>query len=83
MSFVRKNVFVLCVVIAIGLYASTHLSKQIDPNVLIHAAEKGDLNKVKSLVDKGYNIDFITSRGITALDAALMNGHSDVAKYLI
>lgn len=50
---------------------------------LLSAARKGDLAAVKSLCEKGAAIETTTSYGQTPLYLAAMNGHEDVARYLI
>jgi ankyrin repeat protein len=52
---------------------------------LLHfAAEKGELDEVKKLVENGYDINaFDDSISFTPLHFAAMNGHIDVVKYLL
>ncbi|MCC6392933.1 MAG: PQQ-binding-like beta-propeller repeat protein [Bryobacterales bacterium] len=62
---------------ALALFAS-------DPDEdLLSAARKGDLAAVKSLLQNGAPIETKTSYGQTPLYLAAMNGHEDVARFLL
>lgn len=50
---------------------------------LMVAASKGDLATVKSLVDKGVNVNTQDERGSTPLMEAVWAGHADVVNFLI
>ena len=47
------------------------------------AAQAGDLNRVKSLINKGLDIDSQGSDGSTALHRAVHEQHDDVVRYLV
>jgi ankyrin repeat protein len=50
---------------------------------LIDAAQKGNLNVIKSILDKGTDINAKDSFGASALDRASIWGHADIVKLLI
>ena len=54
-------------------------------NILVHAAEYGDLKAVKAILDAGCPVNFDRSLGhpsVSPLRAALMNGHYAIARFL-
>ncbi len=50
---------------------------------LIHAAKKGDLGKVESLIANGADINFIAKDGSYALEVATSENRSDVVRVLL
>lgn len=50
---------------------------------LAHAAEHGDLAKVRDCLDRGVPVDEVGSSGFTALIYAAMEGHLEIARELI
>jgi len=54
-----------------------------DGKVLFSAAEKGDLSKVKKLIEGGYNLNIKDEKGNTALMAAAYGGHIHVIELLL
>lgn len=50
---------------------------------LVTASEKGELDRVKSLVGAGADVNSTNESGWTALTAAISNDHSAVAEFLI
>ena len=52
-------------------------------NPLIEAAKKGDLEKVKPLLDNGAQVNHQDQYGMTALLWASINGHADVVGRLL
>ena len=50
---------------------------------MLDAAQKGDLPKVTSLLDSGFNVNTANPHGVTALLRAVMFGHLDICKLLI
>lgn len=55
-----------------------------DGERLMMSSMYGDASKVKSLVDGGVNVDYVsTGSGMTALMWAASEGHVDVSKILI
>ncbi len=50
---------------------------------IFHASEKGDLEKVRSLVEKGANKEATDGIGRTALYIAVDGGHLEVVRYLV
>lgn len=57
-------------------------AKSAEPT-LISAARKGDVEAVKSLLDRGSPIDATDENGRTALEAAAARGRSNVVKFLL
>ena len=54
-----------------------------DPGPLIDAAERGDLARVRELLDAGVDVDRARSDGVTALVAAAYPGRVEVARLLL
>ena len=55
-----------------------------DTPPIVSAAQRGDLDKVKRLVEGDKSeINVMDSKGTTAATWAILNDHSEVAKYLI
>lgn len=52
-------------------------------NVLIEASRKGDLNKVKNLINKGTNINATDQEGVTALMRAAANNRKYIVELLL
>lgn len=52
-------------------------------NSLIEEVAKGDLNKVKELLKKGADINFVSEIGYTALHGCSISNYIDIAKLLI
>jgi len=50
---------------------------------LIEAASRGDLERVKKLLDRGADIDARGNDGLTPLHCAAFEGHPDVVKLLV
>ena len=50
---------------------------------IVSAARSGDLDRVKNAIDSGFDINFQSIGGITALEHACGKGFYDVVKYLI
>lgn len=48
-----------------------------------HAAQYGDLERVRKLINDSWDADTRDSAGYTALHYAARNGHMDVCKFLI
>ena len=54
------------------------------PDIALHMAVKaGDLHKVRQLVDQGKKVDLFYSTMQTPLHQACLNGHHEIATYLI
>ena len=51
-------------------------------SALITAAERGDLDEIKELLEKGTPVDEPDARGLTPYQAALIQGYPEVAAYL-
>ncbi len=51
--------------------------------ILIMAAEQGDFDSVKLLIDRGLDVNHTTGDGVTALMYAASNGHSDIVELLV
>lgn len=49
---------------------------------LVDAAWNGNIEKVKELLEKGADVDFIDSDGFKAIDRARDNGHDEIVKIL-
>ena len=73
-------------------YASDDPSAPIDPltysdsngDHLLHiAAQNGDLRTIKLLLTAGLDIDQLGDMGCTALHYAKLNGHEDIASFLL
>ena len=57
-----------------------------DNKDLYHAADKGDLNKVKELVEQGYDVNYVCKDSCadwTPVMIAAANGHLDVVRFLL
>jgi ankyrin repeat protein len=52
-------------------------------NALLSAAESGDLNEVRSLLEKGVDVNAKLGSGHTALVLAAIEGHLDIVKALL
>ena len=50
---------------------------------LLRAAEAGDLDRVRSLLERGANVDERDAAGRTAVTAAAYGGHADVVRALV
>ena len=50
---------------------------------LIYAAREGQMNAVKALVESGANINQVSGDKISPMVEAIINGHLDIAKYLL
>ncbi|TMW69735.1 hypothetical protein Poli38472_001891 [Pythium oligandrum] len=59
------------------------LSRRPDEQKLIEAAGKGDLSRVKKLLEKGADVNALDKYGRTALHLASFYGHSDVVGLLL
>ncbi len=58
--------------------------EETDSNLLlIMAAERGDMDSVLSLIEKGLNVNEITGDGVTALMYASNNGSLEIAEVLV
>ena len=82
---------------AIMKYAETHAGTEtdLDPALeaaaaefmlidrLHNAAEEGNLNEVKQLIQEGYQVNDFDELGMTPLHYAAENGHVEVMKYLL
>ena len=51
-------------------------------NTLMEAVEKGNLAKVKELVENGVDVNAIDYRGDIALIIASENGYTDIVEFL-
>jgi len=71
LEFVKKHV-----------NAIANIRGAIGPTSLMLAAQNGDLEMCKLLVQAGAQVNAKTA-GITALAMAVSNGHTDVVKYLL
>jgi ankyrin repeat protein/beta-lactamase regulating signal transducer with metallopeptidase domain len=63
-----------------------HGAKEIAPApgaLLCRAASQGDIEKVKSLIEKGINVNTKDKEGYTAIYDAAARGHKDVVEFLI
>jgi len=70
------------VVVAAGSVANAK-TKELN-GALWKAANKGDLNQVKTLLERGVNVNFVQKEGhSTALMWAAYNKHFDIVKYLV
>lgn len=49
---------------------------------LLHAAWNGNINKVKELLNKGADINYVDTDGFRAIDRARDNGHTKIVKLL-
>lgn len=58
-------------------------ANSINNEEFVNAAIQGNLDKVKTLIKNGANIDAIDNRGVTALIGASTSGKLEVVKYLI
>lgn len=63
------------------LYGAKEIIRNSIP--LVEAAFDGDLDEVKSLIDKGYHLESIDGRKHTALSEASCQGHILVIQYLL
>ena len=52
-------------------------------DTLFQAAEKGQVNRVKIIIDRGIPVDAKTDGGVTALMIAASNGRIEVVKLLV
>ena len=50
---------------------------------LIKACQDGDLKEVKSLIEKGANLEIVDGRGYTPILFASWKDHLEVAKFLV
>ena len=50
---------------------------------LIDAARKGDINRIKKLLDKGADVNAKDKDGETALMAAALRGHTEIVQFLL
>lgn len=72
------------IALAIMLVTSTSIIANADNNqVLIEAAKQGELEKVKSLLDGGADINGKDKNGFTALMWASSKGHLEIVKLLL
>jgi ankyrin repeat protein len=77
----RINASVLRILIIFGFLFS-YLGAQAQGNEFIIAAAKGDLSRVKALIAAKADVNATVDRGLTALMAASLNGHTDVVRIL-
>ena len=66
--------------ILILIISAKYFSKRSN---LFDAIEKGDLEKVKDIIEKGTKIDILSFKRRTPLVEALRCNHYDIAKFLI
>ena len=60
------------------------VERPIDPEVRpMYLANKGDLDKIKELLDSGVNVNFKDRDGRTALHIATCNGLTDIVSLLL
>ncbi len=67
----------------LSLFCSVNLIAQSSYNPLVFAAENGDLNKVKELINSGTDINSRDEKGYTALRRASAEGYIEIVKFLI
>ena len=70
--------FVVCLAITFAGGCGKH-----DPSALHNAAQRGDIELVKSLISKGANVNAKNSIELTPLHLAAAFGHIEVVEYLI
>ena len=78
----RKHSLIFCILAVLAcVLAGTWANAQSDD--LLTAAGKGDLARVKTLIDAGSDVNAKRTNGATALIAASLQGHLDVVRALL
>jgi len=77
---IQKRIFSILILLSL---ATGCLEKQLDSDDLIKAIRENNLSEVVRLVERGVNINWVTSSGYNALHVAVLYGHEEIAKFLI
>ena len=72
--------WILFLILAI---VSPVIAADYDTEALIEAASRGDINRVRSLLAGGADVNTKNSDGVTALWIAAAKGHTDIVKTLL
>lgn len=57
--------------------------EKIEKDLLHFAAQKGDIEEVKKLIEEGFDVNRFDDLGMTPLHYAAMEEHLDIMKFLI
>ena len=79
----KRQIILLSLIMLFPLAISAQDAKQELDNQLWEAARKGDVVAVKTLLDKGANVNAKFRYGTTALFKAAERGHTEVVKLLL
>lgn len=63
--------------------SSTKSSSANGSSPIIQAAASGNISLVKSIIEKGADVNAVDKEGATPLTVALSNGHAETVKYLL
>ncbi|MDD5773688.1 MAG: ankyrin repeat domain-containing protein [bacterium] len=83
MKFSNKNLLLLNGIVLLILCLHSYSTAIEFNSGLISAAEKGDINTVKQLLDQGADINVKDRNGITALITAVWNSYTEIVKLLL